>query len=45
MTNIPQPGPQAAATAVARAGRPLAGTVASATGISAGILGLDVPRR
>jgi hypothetical protein len=35
MTRIPQPGPQSAAAAVARAGRPPAGTVASATGRTA----------
>ena len=35
MTAIPHPGPQAAATAVARAGQPRAGTVASATGRTA----------
>ena len=32
MTGIPQPGPRAAAAAVARAGRAPAGTVVSATG-------------
>ena len=35
ITGIPQPGPQAAAAAVARAGRPPAGTVVSVTGRTA----------
>jgi hypothetical protein len=35
MTGIPHPGPQAAAAAAARAGRPPAGTVVSATGRTA----------